>query len=48
MGSLLIGNSGGLFFRRSCSVDEVLFFDIVEIIGRDAQAALVCFATSVS
>ena len=23
------------------------FFDIVEIIGRDAQAALVCFAVSV-
>ena len=25
----------------------ILFFDIVEIIGRDAQAALVCFAVSV-
>jgi hypothetical protein len=24
-----------------------MFFDIVEIIGRDAQAALVCFAVSV-
>ena len=24
-----------------------VFFDIVEIIGRDAQAALVCFAVSV-
>ena len=28
-------------------VAGILFFDIVEIIGRDAQAALVCFAVSV-
>ena len=26
---------------------KFLLFDIVEIIGRDAQAALVCFAVSV-
>jgi hypothetical protein len=26
---------------------KILLFDIVEIIGRDAQAALVCFAVSV-
>ena len=36
---MLIGNSA--------FVAGIVFFDIVEIIGRDAQAALVCFAVSV-
>ena len=40
--------AGGL---KICRLGDFLlgfvFFDIVEIIGRDAQAALVCFAVSV-